>query len=193
MSSKLVKQHREKEKIMSSTTLYHITNDLSLKSIVADKLLRREGFNVEQMIKQITLGTIVPEQVMTPSGVDIRVLWRMKQHQYHYVGRYVWLTEEEDCQCISAQQDFEKSAFVFDASIIGAQRWVDVASCRARKSRKARMFIEQLNMVAASCGDDITKWWVVDKDIELNLCDNLIKLTTWEKILSANRAAGLVA
>jgi len=159
---------------MSGNKLIHFTNILHLPSIINDGLLRREGHNIEKFIEQIDSGIISADQVKHPSGYDIQFLWRAMKRQYRLVGRYVWLTEENDVRCISAQRNFEKAAVIFDAETIQAKRWVDVMRIKSQKSNKALKLIKHLNQMASNSGDDITRWWVVDEDIQLNSCECIV-------------------
>jgi hypothetical protein len=152
----------------NETTLYHYTQQQHLLSIMNDDLLRVEGHNIEQLIRQIHVGNLSADKVRHPSGLDIKTLWKGMKQQYKLVGRYVWLTEEEDARCITAQRHFEKVRLVFNASDINAKRWTDVMTKKMFASTKAKKLVRYLNETAKKSGDDITKWWVVEKDISFS-------------------------
>jgi hypothetical protein len=158
---------------MKSKTITHFTNIQHLPSILNDQVLRLEGHNIEYMLKQVQLGFIPIDQIVHPSGHDINHVWHAMCRQYRLTGRYVWLTEEEDVRCITAQRNFEKVGIEFDADIVKAKRWVDVMAAKSKKSIKAKKLIKRLNWAAIHHGDDITKWWVVERDIPLALCKSI--------------------
>ena len=141
----------------------HFTNAEQLSSIYADGVLKLEGSNIEYIIRNNI-------EAIHPSGMPVNTLWKAMKMQYKLAGRYVWLTEETDVNCITAQRKFEKIAFVFDAEEIGAQRWIDVAKRIAFKSKKAGKLIKHLNDTARASGDDITKWWVVKLNVDIDRC-----------------------
>lgn len=151
---------------LDMTKITHFTNAQNLSSIYADGVLKLEGSNIEHVVRNN-----IP--ALHPSGVPMQLLWKGLKLQYKYAGRYVWLTEEQDVKCITAQRAFTKKAFVFDAEEIGAERWVDVAKRLAMKSKKAAKIIKALNDSARACGDDVSKWWVVKHDIDIAQCENL--------------------
>ena len=158
---------------MINQTITHFTNVDNMPSILSDGILKLEGWNVEAAIEQIALGNVSAEQVVHPSGLDIRYLWHQMCKKYRLIGRYVWLTEENDVRCITSQRYFEKKEIRFDADEINARRWVDVMDQKSKKSIKARKLIKHLNESATKTGDDITKWWVVDTDIPLGLSKSI--------------------
>lgn len=139
----------------------HFTNAEHLSSIYADGVLKLEGSNIEHVIRNKV-------DAYHPSGIPVKNLWKAMKLQYKYVGRYVWLTEEKDVRCITAQRNFQKEVFTFDAEEIGALRWLDVAKRIAFKSKKARKIIQHMNATARLSGDDVSKWWIVKNDIDLN-------------------------
>ena len=153
------------------TTLYHFTSTKNLQGIVSDGIVRLEGYGIETIVRQINSGLLDERQYAHASGQDIRSVWRVMRLQYKMVGRYVWLTEEDDVRCINALEHFDKVALMFDAQEIGAKRWTDVMRKRSLRSNKARKVIRALNQAARRQGDDITKWWIVEKEIPLALCD----------------------
>jgi hypothetical protein len=159
---------------MNSKKLFHFTNTQNLRKIIGDNLLRKEGHNFEQIIRHIDMGNVSADKVVHPSGQDIRVIWRAMNKQYKLIGRYVWLTEENDARCVTVQRNFEKVAIVFDMKRIGAKRWFDVMAVKSERSKKAKKLIKHLNEIAIKSGDDITKWWVVDKDMPLKYCEGVI-------------------
>jgi len=141
----------------------HFTNAEHLSSIYADGVLKLEGSNIEYIIRNNI-------EAIHPSGMPVNTLWKAMKMQYKLAGRYVWLTEETDVNCITAQRKFEKIAFVFDAEEIGAQRWTEVAKRIAFKNKKAGRLIKHLNNVARASGDDTTKWWVVRHNVGIDKC-----------------------
>ena len=162
---------------MKNTIITHFANAQHYPSILKDKVLRLEGHNIENIINQIDLGFISADKVVHPSGFDINFIWRNMCRQYRLVGRYVWLTEESDARCITAQRHFEKVAIQFDADAIKAKRWIDVMAIKSKKSVKAKKMIKHLNQIAIHNGDDITKWWVVENDIPLALSKSTFQNT----------------
>ena len=141
----------------------HFTNAEHLSSIYADGVLKLEGSNIEYVIRNNI-------EAIHPSGLPVKTIWKALKMQFKLTGRYVWLTEETDVNCITAQRKFKKIAFVFDAEEIGAQRWMDVAKRIAFKSKKAGKLIKHLNDTARASGDDITKWWVVRHNVGIEKC-----------------------
>ena len=91
----------------------HFTNAEHLSSIYADGVLKLEGSNIEYMIRNNI-------EAIHPSGLPVNTLWKVMKMQYKLAGRYVWLTEETDVNCITAQRKFEKIAFVFDVWSLGS-------------------------------------------------------------------------
>jgi hypothetical protein len=47
---------------------------------------------------------------------------------------------------------------------------MDVAKRIAFKSKKAGKLIKHLNDTARASGDDITKWWVVKHNVDIDRC-----------------------
>ena len=139
----------------------HFTNAQYLSSIYADGVLKLEGSNIEYVIRNNI-------DAIHPSGVPVSALWRAMKMQYKLSGRYVWFTEEVDVHCITAQRKFEKKAFVFDAEEIGAKPWLDVAKRIAFKNKKAGKLIKLMNASARASGDDVSKWWVVAHNVDIN-------------------------
>ena len=43
-----------------------------------------------------------------------------------------------------------------------------------KRSKRAKKLIKHLNEIAIRSGDDITKWWEVDKDMPLKYCEGVI-------------------
>ena len=101
---------------MKNPTITHFTNAEHYPSILKDGVLRLEGHNIENIINQIDLGFMSADKVIHPSGFDINFLWRNMCRQYRLVGRYVWLTEESDARCITAQRVAEKESAKLDAT-----------------------------------------------------------------------------
>lgn len=156
------------------TTLYHFTNTTNLQGIVSDGVIRLEGHTIETLVGQINSGLLDERLYAHASGHDLRSVWRFMQLQYKLVGRYVWFTEENNVRCINTEADFEKVALIFDAQAIGAKRWTHVMRKRSLRSNKARKLIRALNQAARQQGDDITKWWIVENEIPLTLCDKAL-------------------
>lgn len=175
---RLAEQSKQNKKAnLNMTKVTHFTNAQNLSSIYADGLLKLEGSNIEHIVRNNIPAT-------HPSGMPINLLWKTLKMQYKYAGRYVWLTEENDVKCITAQREFNKKAFVFDADEIGAERWLDVAKRLAMRSKKAGKIIKALNDSARANGDDVSKWWVVKNDVNIKYCKNLStqKLATAEQL-----------
>ena len=146
-------------------TIRHFTHNAHMPRILADGKLKLEGSNIEDAVKAgITADC---------GGMDLNALWRLHKKQFKHTGRYVWFTEADDISCIYSYQASNKIALEFDATEIGAVRWIDVASKKARRSTKARKIIKLLNDAARMKGDDITKWWVVENEVDLEHCTNL--------------------
>lgn len=156
-----------------SITIYHYTQREHLDSICSDGILRREGHNIQSIVEQVNKGEIPIHMINHPSGLPISAVWRNLKVQYKLVGRYVWFTEESDVRCITAQQGFQKAMLVAKSDVVGAKRWIDVMRKQSVKSKKAKKNICTLNRTAKCCGDDITKWWVVDRDVPLSKCERI--------------------
>ena len=160
---------------MINQTITHFTNVDNMPSILSDGILKLEGWNVEAVIEQIALGNVSAEQVVHPSGLDIRYLWHQMCKKYRLIGRYVWLSEENDVRCITSQRYFEKKEIRFDADEINARRWVDVMDQKSKGSVKARKLIKYLNESATKAGDDIKKWWVVENPLPICFSEGIPK------------------
>ena len=50
----------------------------------------------------------------------------------------------------------------------GAKPWLDVAKRIAFKNKKAGKLIKLMNASARASGDDVSKWWVVAHNVDIN-------------------------
>ena len=144
---------------MTNTIITHFANVDHKFSILSDRKLKLEGCNMEKIIKDNARnGT---------NGFAASMHWKGMKMQYKLIGRYVWFTEENFVNCNRQKHYIDQCAFTFDANKIGAERWVDVAKRLSFKSKKARVYIKIFNDNARANGDDITKWWVCKKEVDL--------------------------
>lgn len=162
---------------MNGLKLNHITKAHCLESILSEEVLRREGYGTEKIIQAINTGVIQKDEVSTTSGLDVQDMWRLLKYQYKNVGRYVWFTEEDDVNCIDGSFDIPKAILTFDSQAIAAKKWVDVMRRVSVRSNRSRKMVRSLNETARLAGDDITKWWVVEKDVPMSLCEGIRDFT----------------
>lgn len=140
------------------TILYHYTRQDCLPKILKSQRLELEGYNIEQFIKSNKY------KEMANSEAILRH-YLLQKNQYKHTGRYVWFTQEEkEIGCNKVDQQIQLE---FDSNELKVYQWQWVYRSKCT-SKKNIALMKALNQTAKDNGDDVSKWWVATKPIELN-------------------------
>ena len=140
------------------TILYHYTRQDCLPKILKSQRLELEGYNIEQFIKSNKY------KEMANSEAILRH-YLLQKNQYKYTGRYVWFTQEEkEIGCNKVDQQIKLE---FNSNEFKVYSWIYVTLARCSNEKNIPI-IQALNQTAKDNGDDISKWYVSKKPIELD-------------------------
>lgn len=150
------------------TKIYHYTKPECLPSILQSGVLQLEGFNNKQLINS-------GEYLKMPNGNEILNNYQMIKLSYNAIGRYVWFTEEnKQLGCNLSKNHL--IGLEFDSEEIKVWKW-KMVQLNIQKNKKKTNFVSIFNKSAKEQGDDISKWWVRKKPLNIN---NLQHFKIWK-------------
>jgi len=141
------------------TVITHWTKKHCIQELLIDGVIQLEGYILDKMIKD-------NEHLTEEDGYEISGFNKAKKMQFKTVGRYIWFTEEtKPVECIG-NTDLQ-IPLSFHAEDIGARKWADVKKKMYKKT--ARKYASVLDKIAVDKGDDISKWWVLDTTVSMDM------------------------
>jgi len=157
--------------MQKKTLITHFTKEHYLQEILSSECLMQEGCNIKKLVQS------PPNDMLTLEKIMLEKQWRLFNMQYKAIGRYVWFTEEQHANCVTALANVETVGLDFFAEDIRALPWSSVKKQIWHRNKGcAQIFLSALEQSARNAGDNPDKWWVCKKTVNMQHCLNITAL-----------------